>query len=449
MRSVQPGDLFKEIHSPGFFIPPPTIWHQDRIAPDDFAAMHVSWRKVWFDPQSVRILVLEDVYVASEGLVFTRDLDVFAPSVTQHTQEHIDESRDAIRRAAGKLPRIAGDAVLCRKRGAANYGHWLVEMLPKAWLVTQHWDRPLCFLIQATAEPLRSAMRASLAHLGIHSGHCHESGEDPVLVDRVILVDGLTDHGGYMSPLAMECLRDVGAKVQPGRAERLLVTRSSMQTRRFVNEASLLAEAEAKGLTVVDPSRLPFGEQVSAFKGAKQIVGAMGSAMANVAFAQAGTPIVTLAPATMRDTFFWFICGLHDLPYVEVRCLQFGPKTGPAEWDTEILLSSKDLEDVFGLQKGLLTSTKVRTASKLHFNPESYVEKYADIKAAGVDPLSHFIEFGWREGRLGTPAQAPFVVTPGETVNHFLRRILISAAGGEDSDTDCNEQVLHLLRLCR
>lgn len=33
------------------------------------------------------------------------------------------------------------------------------------------------------------------------------------------------------------------------------------------------------------------------------------------------------------------------------------------------------------------------------FDSSYYLEKYGDVREAGVDPLHHFVEFGWREGR--------------------------------------------------
>lgn len=37
------------------------------------------------------------------------------------------------------------------------------------------------------------------------------------------------------------------------------------------------------------------------------------------------------------------------------------------------------------------------------FDPRFYLAANADVAAAGMDPLSHFLEFGWREGRNPTP----------------------------------------------
>ena len=404
-RSIRDSEVFRTIPLPGFFLAPPDVKHAERIPPDRLAAMQ-AWNQVWFAPRRARVIVLEDVYVTCEGLVFTWSLELVEPSIKQHTPEQVAWGRAAVEGAAGdgRVERVRGDVVLCRKSGATNYGHWMAEMLPKAWLAIQHWPGPLRFMIQAAAQPLRSVMQDSLAHLGIGVAACHEAGAAPVLVDRLILVDGLTEHGTYMSPLVADCLRAVGSSVPPARHERLLIVRDTVASRRFADEARLTDRAGRAGFLVFDPARLSLREQISVFKGARRVVGATGSAMTNIAFARPGSEVLMLAPAAMPDTFFWFIAELCNLRYREMRCKQTLPKLGPAEWDGSIVLDADD-EDAciapgddrsagWQSRRGLLEATINGC-----FDPGYYLADNADVAAAQMDPLTHFLAFGWREGR--------------------------------------------------
>ncbi len=38
------------------------------------------------------------------------------------------------------------------------------------------------------------------------------------------------------------------------------------------------------------------------------------------------------------------------------------------------------------------------------FDAEWYVREYADVAAAGIDPLRHYVEYGAKEGRAPNPA---------------------------------------------
>ncbi len=42
---------------------------------------------------------------------------------------------------------------------------------------------------------------------------------------------------------------------------------------------------------------------------------------------------------------------------------------------------------------------EVHPALKVAFDTEFYLAEYADVTAARIDPLVHFLDYGWREGR--------------------------------------------------
>jgi hypothetical protein len=42
-------------------------------------------------------------------------------------------------------------------------------------------------------------------------------------------------------------------------------------------------------------------------------------------------------------------------------------------------------------------------ASSSFFDAEWYLARYPDVAASGVDPVRHYLEFGWREGRNPSP----------------------------------------------
>lgn len=409
LRDILPGEVFHTVESPGFLMPPPVVWHPDRIPPDALAAMQVSWCRDWFPPQPVRLCLLEDVFVAAEGLVFTAALHVVQASVKEHPPAKVALARAAIHEAlkTGDMPRLRGEAVLCRKPGTRNYGHWLAEMLPRAWLAARHLPHPPRILVQAVADPLRTVMRDTLALLGIGADRVLEAGPAPLRVDRLILVDGLTEHGLHMSPLVIDCLDALAAGIAPRGGPRLLVSRGPMASRRFVDEAGVLGQAAGAGFSVLDPASVPFHAQVAAFKAAGRVVGAMGAALANLLFAPAGADALIAAPAAMPDTFFWFIGGHRGLRAVDVRCRQEGPQLGPASWDRSIELGQDDRARMFAPAAPDLPAPVTapqaaqamgRTFEAL-FDPAYYLRRNPDVAAAGADPLLHYKASGWREGR--------------------------------------------------
>jgi capsular polysaccharide biosynthesis protein len=343
-----PGAVLATFPSPAFDISPPDLVQPDLMPPDVRQAMERIWNGGHFGAQDVRLTELRDVYVAKEGLVFSKDLELVEASVTQHSERDWEWSRAAIRAAIadGSMPRIEGTCVLCKKRGAANYGHWLMEMLPKALYAHLHLTRPRCIVARQKGQ-LRSVMHEGLRRFGYAADRVVELGDDPAFVERLILVDGLTRHGGYMSPLAVSAIDLLGFDITPGPDRKLYVTREPAGHRRFTDPAAVAARAEAAGYRVFNPGLATLHEQIAAFAGAQVIVGVMGAALTNIVFAPPGAQVVNLAPASMPDTFFWFIVGLRSLRYREVRCALEGPVRGNAPYDRDMVFPDELAAAIF------------------------------------------------------------------------------------------------------
>ena len=384
-----------QFESPSFLASPPDVRHRERIPADVLAAMQPTWDKTWFPPRAFHLSVLEDVFVAQDGLAVRSDGAVVEETIAQHSPAAVMDARRAVMAvsAGRRCPQIAGAVALCRKPGAGTYGHWLVEILPRAYLASR-WPEPIRFLVQALAGPMPALVRQTLARLGIGDDGVVQAGPGPVWVERLILVHGLTEHGVYMSPVAVDCLQAIAASIAPAGAEALFITRTTHPSRRLIEETRVLSQARQAGFAVMDPGTMPFAAQVAAFKAARRIVGVMGSALANLAFAEPGTEVFILAPDLMPDTFFWFLSSHRRLSLTEMRCATAPPRTGHSAWDLSVRLDAADQDIVLDR-----TARKQEPAQPL-FDAAFYRASNPDVAAADVDPLQHYIEHGWREDRL-------------------------------------------------
>lgn len=346
-----PGDAaLLNLTSPSFHMRYPELSHRELIADDVLHAMEASWNVHSFPERPITLSLLKNVYVVEEGLVFDGAGNLYDGSITQHSPPEIDRGYAAVQAAmrSDDVHVVRDRAVLCKKRGAYNYGHWLIEMLPKAYLAKLYLGQdPLCYLVPSAESPLRQVISDSLSMLNIDASSVISLGQEPVHVDSLLLVEGLSHHGVFMSPLIMNCMDGLSARV-PGRGiAKLFVTRAGTNVRRFVNEDEVAAKAQECGYTLIDPGAMSLADQIGAFKNAREIAGVMGAAMTNIAFAPRDACIVDLAPAAMPDTFFWFIAGLRGQSYCEIRCEQTGPLRGVAPWDTDLVFSRDDLSHVF------------------------------------------------------------------------------------------------------
>ena len=351
--SLPDDSVILSLTSPGFDAAYPRVFNKELIPEPILKSMEWAWNTPHFPERPVRVLRLADVWVAKEGLVFDCAGNLYRETITQHSEREIDQAHAAVLAAIEQggpaaEPDTDGPVLLCKKRGIGNYGHWMMEMLPKAQLVHRLLpDLDVRFLVAHAPGHLNDSMAQSLSMLGIDLARTVVADDTPWRFADLLLVDGLSEHGAYMSPLVLDSADALAGCVPAAGTERLFVTRRATGFRRVVGEDDLIAHAQACGYTLVEPDALTLPRQVSLFKGATRIVGVMGAAMTNIAFAPPGARVVALTPAGMPDTFFWFIATLRGLDYAEIRCPQSGPVQGVMPWDTDLSLSPEDRDRIF------------------------------------------------------------------------------------------------------
>ena len=209
-----PGVLLHTVPTSGFVAIPPDIRHADLIPPPEREAMQPAWNWGEYPPAQAGLYLLANAIVAEEGLVFDQGLELVGASITQHQPEEIAAARAAIA-AADDLPQLTGLHVLCIKRGASNYGHWLAEMLPMALLANRLLGDTARFLVPPHEGALGDSIRDSLGLAGISPDRIVRLGPAPIRVRDLVMVHGLSLHGLYLSPLVAELLEQMAAPIAP------------------------------------------------------------------------------------------------------------------------------------------------------------------------------------------------------------------------------------------
>jgi capsular polysaccharide biosynthesis protein len=349
MRDLAISDQIGEIYVSPIYASYPNIYQRHLIPENAFPTLNNRWGTEIYAAPSVKFYRLNSVYVLAEGLVFRDSGELVAETKTAHSEIEVQEAKKCLEQALLTPEKILKHdrAVLCKKRGADNYGHWLVEMLPKAYWARQKMgvvDWPV--VVHKTSVAMQSIMQQSLAVIGVSEDKTIITDRAPVYFEELLLVEGLSGHSVFISPLVMECMEFIASKAGGGSGDSLYAVRRPAKTRDFEDEPEAKKIFLENGYREIEAANLSFLEQVAAFKSAKRVVGPMGAALTNIIFCRPGTEVLVFMPASALELFFWHIAEGKKLDYFEVRCEEVGPQQAGLPWNRLLRIASSAIKNI-------------------------------------------------------------------------------------------------------
>jgi capsular polysaccharide biosynthesis protein len=350
---IEPARL---LPSPAFAVSYPRIRNPELIPAPSLKAMEMSWNKGTFPASDIEVFDIKGAYVIGECLVLDHQFQVIEnASDTHHSEAEISRAIETIKReeASHLVPHYDRPGIVVKRRNPNNYGHFLVEMLPMAVFGRIAADSPEVRYVShpGLAASMDTVLRA-FRLLGVPLRQVlMPSWLEPVWFDRLIVVRGLSEHGRFMSPLALVGSDRLGQILAGGgglpdrRYERIFVRRVPIGgTGRIMhNETEVAQRLAALGFAEIEPGSMALEEQIRAFASARHVIGVGGAAMTNIAFCRPGTKITVLWPPAFPDTFFWFIATHKELDYLEIRGEQTGDDASNP-WSAGFILREGDIQ---------------------------------------------------------------------------------------------------------
>lgn len=340
---LEPGSCIRRICSPALVTRPPVIVNEESIPEELRSRLQAIWNE---QRPAVEITChcLHDVIVVGDGLVFDSRGRLVTASAHQTSAVQIDQAAAKVRDflASGGSPTASGTTLLCEKIGAFNYGHWLVEMAPIAFILRDKLvsDWYLRAPLIEGLPTMSAVIRDSLELLSIKSARVRwATGAAPQHYERVILTRGFSHHGASYSPLASAALSDMAARVPAEPRSRIWVSRADTR-RRMQDESGLCEALAARGWTIVTPGTLSLRSQIALFKDADVVAGVSGAGLTNFAFSPTTTKVIAFTPARMPDVFFWMLAQMKDQAYTEIRCAQEYIDDSLFNWDGMLMMET-------------------------------------------------------------------------------------------------------------
>ena len=183
----------------------------------------------------------------------------------------------------------------------ANYYHWLVDALPRTYLLAQMLEHdPIGLLVPESLAPFQ---RTSLLSCLPENIQLRFVSDEWVRAEHLVLPSFIAEpRTGFVPP---ECLtylrtclfRQLCLTDEMPRTRRLYISRAGTKHRRVINEEEVVSRLLKDGFEVVRPEELSLENQVRLFHSAEIVVGARGAALANILFSTR-LKVLELTPAS-------------------------------------------------------------------------------------------------------------------------------------------------------
>lgn len=264
----------------------------------------------------VGVIESRTLHVAGvDGLVCAADGTILA----DHSwfRDHVDQMRAPL--GAHKVRRLPGRAVtLASDWASVNYGHFILDLLPRLAILerlgidVREFDHVIC-------DGPSDFCLSLLEQLGVDRGRMVRPQARVAFKPDVLVAPTFPGARRSVQPWAVDFLRR-RLPQEPQQARRLYIVR---HRRKPTNEAALIDILRPYGFEVYKPEQ-DAQRQARTFAEAEAVVGAEGSAMANLMFCRPGTQVLELLGTDHVMPYYFMVAMAGGLSYA---CL-VGESTG-------------------------------------------------------------------------------------------------------------------------
>lgn len=247
-------------------------------------------------------------WVHAQGVWRLYDATVYAPYLIKLTDEfvsipwanlhatHLETEINARLPLPSETRQLDGVHALICGPGYAIFGHWLVDFLPKLYVLeAAGFDLgKMKFLVPSNTPGFVVEL---LAICGISPSQLVPFGATESLRGEILIPT--TPHNGVQGPLYADVARflrrRIGVRAGGGTPQSLFISRAkTSQSRPCRNREAIERIAQDAGLAIVYPEQLPLSEQFRLYAAAKLVVGEYGSSLHCTLFSEPGTIVCAL-----------------------------------------------------------------------------------------------------------------------------------------------------------
>lgn len=259
------------------------------------------------------IYCFKNAYVSDITLLYDQNLNVIECSKVDNSE--IFEFAELRRFCNEDIDLFDDTAAFIFKAGKNNYGHLLIEMLPKIELLLKSNPEKTNLICPTLPRPIEAIFIEVLDEIYPNKFLIHRMTSPLLQVKKLIIPGPVSTHNMQKSALVSEFADKVAShSCATSGSRKVYVSRAQEKNRKLVNERMLELRLSKMGFEIINPQNYSFFDQVKIFSSASLVVGPIGAALSNTIFCSPRTKVVMITPG-MFDMFFYDIACLRNLDF--------------------------------------------------------------------------------------------------------------------------------------
>jgi capsular polysaccharide biosynthesis protein len=283
------------------------------------------------------VLSLPKGRVWGEGNIVTHDdkllLDLSSTFYYSENRKYVvhrdalvvkDENGLKLRENVHKIPpvkKLKGRALVLAVHGGRGYYHWMIEVLPRLYLVEKAGYKIEDFDHIIINSKTAGFVKESLDFFGIPESKIVETHWLPHLQADELIVPSIVGEPFIVPKWACEYLhekfRPYLRKQRPGK--KIFISRAKAAHRRILNETQLREYLKNQGFEILMMEKIDLLEKAKILSEASLIVSTHGAGLSNLVFCHPGTTVIEFTHHTILSPPFWNIGANLGMNYFFVR----------------------------------------------------------------------------------------------------------------------------------
>lgn len=208
-------------------------------------------------------------------------------------------------------------AVTTTQWSGANYYHWMMEELPRFYLLGAYQEPIDYYISNYTRRPFQ---QETLERLGIpiHS-IIKSSNVYAIQAAKLVVPYSPAYDSGYVSKWTCDFLNRLFSPAlqidERKYHKRIYIARGNAKNRKVVNEEEVVEYLIGSGFEIIHLERYSVREQAAIFYNAEVIIGPHGAGLTNLVFCRKHTKVLEIFSPMYAPIMFWNICENRDLLY--------------------------------------------------------------------------------------------------------------------------------------